>query len=184
MRSLTRNGERPPAITTNTSGSARSVHPTGIECWKPSSSTKNPRSSPHVWRRPANTNSRPNLGWNGWVTRTVLFPESSWGVVDGLVQQFGRELLQHAATRAPRRAPLGHPPPARPGHLRIDRVLVQTRRAGTRRSRCSAPSTTNFRWPPHLRHDHHNQRVRRAGRSSACHGGGRRPASAALSGHI
>ena len=56
---------------------------------------------------------------------------------------------------------------SRPGDLRMDRVLVTTRPAGTPLSRCSALSTTKPATPPpQLRHDHHNQPVRRTGGSS------------------
>jgi hypothetical protein len=70
-RSANRNGEWPAAIATNASGSAASVQPTGSENCLPSPSRKNTRSSDHVCRTARNTNSRPNHGWNGCVTRTV-----------------------------------------------------------------------------------------------------------------
>src|SRR5215204_874929 len=70
-RSANRNGDRPAAIVTNASSSAASVQPTGSEnCW-PSSSRKNTRSSDQVYRTARNTNSHPDQGWNGCVTRTI-----------------------------------------------------------------------------------------------------------------
>src|SRR6516162_900803 len=81
-RSATRNGHRPAATATNTSGPAASVQPTGSECCLPPASRKNTRSSAQVWRTATNTNSRPDHGWNGWVTRTIRCAAAGSGVVD------------------------------------------------------------------------------------------------------
>ena len=70
-----------------------------------------------------------------------------------LRQQRRRELLRHPATRAPRRAPLGHPRPARPRDLRLDRSLVQPA-PPPQLLRHAQPHRLRDRQP---RHDHHNQ---------------------------
>jgi transposase InsO family protein len=49
----------------------------------------------------------------------------SMGTVGDALDRGRRELLRHAADRAPRPSPLGHPPRARPGDLRMDRGLLQ-----------------------------------------------------------
>jgi hypothetical protein len=102
MRSSARNGLRPAAIVTNTSGPQASVHAVGSECCVPSPSTKKTRSSPHVWRITTNKNSRPHHGWNGCVTRTVRCAPSGSGVVDGSRQRLCRAMGEDGQDRMPR----------------------------------------------------------------------------------
>src|SRR4051812_12979206 len=118
-RSSTRNGLRPAATATNTSGSAASVHAVGTEVSVPSSKKKNTRSCCHVRRTPTNSKLRPTHGWNGCVTRTDRTEPSGSRVVEGVLQLRRGELLRNPAARAPRPASLDQPPPARHGHLRV-----------------------------------------------------------------
>ena len=99
-RSATLNGHRPAATVTNTSGPAASVQPTGSECCLASSSRKNTRSSAQVWRTATNTNSRPDHGWNGCVTRTIRCAAAGSGVVDDARQRGHRVLALHLGVRA------------------------------------------------------------------------------------
>jgi hypothetical protein len=55
----------------DTSGPTASVQPTGSEHCRPFRSKKNTRSLAQVCRTATNTNSRPDQGWNGWVTLTT-----------------------------------------------------------------------------------------------------------------
>ena len=69
-----------------------------------------------------------------------------------LRQQRRRELLRDPAARAPRRAPLAHPPATRPRDLRLDRSLVQPAPPPLL-LRDAQPHRLRDR---HTRHDHHN----------------------------
>ncbi len=88
-RSVTRSRDRPAATVTNGSAAAASVHAAGSPHSSPSSPTTNTRSSPQVLRRKANTNSWPDHGWNGWVTRTRSCSTGRPGALDGSVQGRG-----------------------------------------------------------------------------------------------
>src|SRR5262249_40285634 len=124
VRSANRNGHRPDAADTNTSGPTTSVQPTGSEYWQPFSSRKNTRSSDQFCRTPTNTNSRPLHGWNGWVTRTVRHSASGSGVVDDAGQRRRRVVLLHPRTRSPVPTPLQHPSPRTSSrHRLVPRVL-------------------------------------------------------------
>ncbi len=79
-------------------------------------------------------------------------------------QRHGRILLRHPSGRTAGPAPLGHPPPARPGDLRIHRSLLQPRTEHTPPSTTKAPSTIATR-PTSRWHDQQTKTVRETGGS-------------------
>jgi hypothetical protein len=79
-------GHSTSARSTNGSTGATSVHAAGSENSSPSSSCRWTRSSPQFWRCTTSSKSRPNNGWNRWVTRTRRYRSSGSDVVDDVVQ--------------------------------------------------------------------------------------------------
>src|SRR6266545_433177 len=95
--SPTCSGERPAATTTNGSTGPASVQPAGRPPMLPSPSKKNTRSSPQVVRRKAKSNSRPDSGWNGCVTRTRPGAPCGSPAVDDSVQYLRGALGRHGS---------------------------------------------------------------------------------------
>jgi Domain of unknown function (DUF4158) len=128
-RSANRNGHRPAAIVTNASGSTTSVQPTGSENCRASSSRKNTRSCDQFCRTERNTNSRPDHGWNGWVTRTIRSSPTGWSAVDDSGQRVVRDDDRPVQDRVrARRFPVSHRTDRhshRPGehHLRVGELV-------------------------------------------------------------
>ena|SRR5881409_836339 len=73
IKSLVRKNDRPAEISTNGSTPAALVQPAGIDRTSPFVLKKYTRSSPQLLRYSTSSNSCPNSGWNGWVTRKCLF---------------------------------------------------------------------------------------------------------------
>jgi len=94
-RSSARNRLRPAATTTNGSSRTRSVQLAGRAIRWPSSKWKNTRSSPQLLRYTSNSNSRPNKGWKGCVTRKRRRAMSASGVVDDGCQSVLRASRRH-----------------------------------------------------------------------------------------
>jgi hypothetical protein len=77
-----------------------------------------------IWRTATNTNSRPDHGWNGCVTRTVRCPTTGSGVVDSAGQRRLRELLRNVEDRAGPHPRLADPPGRPHRDLRVHRGLL------------------------------------------------------------
>src|SRR6266481_550433 len=86
IKSLVRKNDRPAEISTDGSTPAALVQPAGIDCTSPFMLKKYTRSSPQLLLYSTSSNSCPNSGWNGWVTRKCFFALLSCGVVDDAIQ--------------------------------------------------------------------------------------------------
>ena len=99
IKSLVRKNDRPAEISTNGSIPAALVQPAGIDCTSPFVLKNYTRSSPQLLRYSTSSNSCPNSGWNGWVTRKCFFAPLSCGVVDNAIQLVLRTADWNSATR-------------------------------------------------------------------------------------
>lgn len=89
--SLGRNAARPAATTLNASSATRSVQFAGTERKRPDSSWNQALSSRQFWPRMTRSNSWPNNGWCGCVTRKGRRSTSPCGAVDCSLQRAGRD---------------------------------------------------------------------------------------------
>ena len=148
-RSSARNRLRPAATTTNGSSRTRSVQLAGRAIRWPSSKWKNTRSSPQLLRYTSNSNSRPNKGWKGCVTRKRRRAMSASGVVDdGCQSVCGTPNRVHSAGMSEsfrdsqRRAPAEDVG-------KVFRLLSPVASAPSARQAMPCPSSSDQRRPDH-----------------------------------